>query len=58
MATFTIIVWDNLFNPADVYRNLIEGQHLGETVIEASSTLVPDGRGNQYVIHLVAKTIT
>ena len=36
---FTILVWDQLFDPVDAFIDVIEGAHRGETIYEVNRNL-------------------
>ena len=42
---FTIIVWDQLFEPVDAFINVVEGAHRGVTIYEVSNNLTQAAQG-------------
>ena len=47
--TFTLIVWDQLFDPVDAFINVVEGAHRGVTIYEVRNNLTDAARANTYV---------
>ena len=45
-STFTILVWDQLFDPVDAFIDLVEGAHRGETIYEVNRNLTRAAQGN------------
>lgn len=46
MDSFTLIVWDQLFDPVDAFINVIEGALTGVTIYEVQRNLTAAGLQN------------
>ena len=44
--SFTLIVWDQLFDPVDAFINVVEGALRGVTIYEVSYNLTDAARGS------------
>ena len=46
---FTILVWDQLFDPVDAFIDVIEGAHRGVTIYDVSRNFTSAASQNTYV---------
>ncbi len=47
---FTLIVWDQLFDPVDAFINVVEGALRGVTIYEVTRNLTAAAATNTYVL--------
>ncbi len=45
--SFSLIIWDQLFVPSDVFINVVEGTPRGVTIYEVSRNLTVAAQGNR-----------